>query len=383
MNQKEYALRSLRGLWVGDCIGNLGQLYFVHDILKALETGMVQFGNQLDRFRQQFQYSDDTEEGIVLFNHLVKNDGKIYQDQLAMEFAKRYMERDPDGEIYGYGLNTRKVLRDIYEGVPWKEANKIIPKGEGMGSHVDQLVIGLSQGKGFKETMQNVNAEIAKLNQGIKEKTKQGSCGNGSAMRVAPLGAYHGANFQGDFPICLTKPDEVVRSATLAAEPTHDHPEGVAGSVAVALASYFLVATDKFSALADYWPGDGDGMTKDIIGQSYLDHIIQYVPEGAVKEGLKKAKELPFTAPIGKVIEILGNGTHVTCQDTVPFCCYMVAKALSCYPKESRYEDAIVETSKGFGDVDTTCAIVGGIIGTVNPPPEKWAKFCTPMEDVL
>ena len=31
---------SLNGLWVGDCIGNAGQLYFVHDILKALDEGL-------------------------------------------------------------------------------------------------------------------------------------------------------------------------------------------------------------------------------------------------------------------------------------------------------------------------------------------------------
>jgi len=73
----DYAKKSLTGVWVGDCIGNLGQLYFVHDILKALESGMIKFGGQLDRFNQQFVYA------------------------LAMEFATRYMDRDPDGEIYG------------------------------------------------------------------------------------------------------------------------------------------------------------------------------------------------------------------------------------------------------------------------------------------
>jgi hypothetical protein len=35
------------------------------------------------------------------------------------------------------------------------------------------------------------------------------------------------------------------------------------------------------------------------------------------------------------------------------------------------------------GDVDTNCAIVGGIIGTISPPPEKWIKFCQPMEGVV
>ena len=46
------------------------------------------------------------------------------------------------------------------------------------------------------------------------------------------------------------------------------------------------------------------------------------------------------------------------------------------------YEKAIIETSMAFGDVDTNCAIVGGIVGIVCPPPEKWSQFCKPMDDV-
>jgi ADP-ribosylglycohydrolase len=385
MKKKDYARKSLAGLWVGDCIGNLGQLYFIGDILKALDAGIAKFGGQLDKFQKQFQLSDDTEEGIVLYNHLIKNGGKIHQDQLAMEFATRYMERDPDGEIYGYGLNTRKVLRDIYEGVPWKEANKIIPKSEGMPSHIDSLVDSLSQGKDYKEAMHEVNAILLKQvkERASTQRSKQGSCGNGSAMRVAPLGAYFGGHCSPDFPFCLTSPQTLVEVATLSAEPTHDHPEGIAGAVATALASYFLCSTDKFEALVDYWPGDAEGLTKDDIGKAYLDHIIQYTPDSDVKKGLEKAKAIVYTTPIGKVIEILGNGTHVTCQDTVPFCCYMVAKALCRFPKEERYEKAIIETSMGFGDVDTNCAIVGGILGVINPPPDKWVKFCQPMDGVL
>jgi hypothetical protein len=36
-----------------------------------------------------------------------------------------------------------------------------------------------------------------------------------------------------------------------------------------------------------------------------------------------------------------------------------------------------------FGDVDTNCAIVGGILGPISSPPEKWVQFCQPMEFVL
>lgn len=381
MKTIDYAKKSLIGLWVGDCIGNLGQLYFVHDILKALESGMAKFGGKLDKFQKQFQYSDDTEEAIVLINHLISNDGQINKDDLAMEFAKRYMERDPDGEIYGYGLNTRKVLRDIYDGIPWNEANKIIPKSEGMPSHIDNLVKVLSDGTGIKDAFKTVTKELSNIPPA--KKAKEGSCGNGSAMRVAPLGAYFGGDLSAQFSICKILPEEVVKFANESSLPTHCHPEGIAGAIATALASYFLVSGENFQTMSDYWPGDGDGIVKDDIGKSYIDQIIKYTPDSEVKKGLDRARNLSYDTPLGKVIEILGNGTHVTCQDTVPFCCYMVAKAICRYNKDDRYEKAIIETSMGFGDVDTNCAIVGGILGTINPPPDKWIKFCEPMDGVL
>lgn len=369
----DYARKSLDGVWVGDCVGNLGQLYFAHDILKALETGLAKFGGQLDQFQKQFQYSDDTEEAIVLYNHIQKGLGQIHQDSLAMGFATRYMERDPDGEIYGYGLNTRKVLRDIYEGTPWKDANKFIKKSEGMPSHIDSLVDSLSKGRNFKTAMHEVNIVLEKAKKDNAGKELVGSCGNGSAMRVAPLGAYLADQSISDGP-----PDKYgftpcelnfMIQAKLQAEVTHDHEEGVAGSIAVTALTYWLTkgVINKQMPTAE---------------QLYYD-LLRCTPEGQVRQGIEKAQSLKFDLPIGKVIEVLGNGTHVTCQDTVPLCCYLTIKHLSLDKIEEMYEKAIIEASMAFGDVDTNCAIIGGMLGVVSPPPDKWKRFCQPMEGVL
>lgn len=376
----DYARKSLEGLWVGDCVGNLGQLYFAHDILKALSEGVAKFGGQLNQFRNQFQYSDDTEEAIVLYNHLVSAETDkspcINQDKFAKELATRYMTRDPDGEIFGYGLNTRKVLRDIYDGVPWTEANKIIKKSEGMPSHIDSLVNSLSSGKGFKEAMVDVNSHLAKQKLEEVGKEKQGSCGNGSAMRVAPLGAFLATYFPSvdlNDP-AMSGPDQrglypyekrIIAEAALQAEPTHCHPEGIAGAIAITSLAYDLtgaLVSDK---------------------KRWYSNLLRRVPQSQVRDGIIKAQALPNDTPLGKVIEVLGNGSHVTCQDTVPLCCWLVMKAMETYRSDELYEKAIIETSMAFGDVDTNCAIVGGIIGIVCPPPQKWSQFCKPMEDVI
>lgn len=366
-----YTRRSLNGIWVGDCIGNLGQLYFCHDILKALEQGLFKFGSQLDKFHKQFQYSDDTEEAIVLYNHLRANK-KVIQDSLAQEFATRYYTRDPDGEIYGYGLNTRKVLKDIYDGVHWSTANKIIKKSEGMPSHIDSLVDSLTSGRGFKEAMGDVNKKLQEQRDAIKGQRLEGSCGNGSAMRVAVLGAYLAENDKMPDTNVIgeefsRKDKNLITEAVLQAEVTHCHPEGIAGSIAITKLAN-LITNDKITG------------TKRT-AYSYYQELIRVIPLGLVRDGIERASTLPLDLPVGKVIEVLGNGQHVTCQDTVPFCCYEVIKHLT-DDIDEMYEKAIIETSLAFGDVDTNCAIVGGCIAIISPAPNKWVNFCQEMEGV-
>lgn len=368
----DLTLKSLEGLWVGDCIGNIGQLYFAHDILKALDEGIIKMGvDNINSRGQCFQYSDDTEEAIVLVNHIIFNDGQIKQDELAAEFAKRYFERDPDGEIYGYGLNTRKVLRDIYDGVSWREANKIIKKSEGMPSHIDSLVDSLSKGKGFKEAIQGVEQALDKQKKENSGKVKEGSCGNGSAMRVAPLGAYLFGNMP-DHSGVERRKHRIIKSATLQSEVTHCHPEGIAGSIAITMLSY-LISFGAFNDVKHIWTDSN----------AYYTLLLDIVPKGHVWDGIKKAAELPLDTPLGKLIEILGNGTHVTCQDTVPLCVFLTIKALTQYKVEEMYEKVIIEACQCFGDVDTNCAIIGGMIGIISPPPDKWIRYCQPMEGVL
>jgi len=360
MNNEELALKSLIGLWVGDCIGNMGQLYNVTDILKAFDEGISKFGiNNIDSRGASFQYSDDTDEAIVLFNHILKNK-EILQDDLAMEFSKRFMYHQDGGEYMGYGLMTRKVLKDIYEGKPWREANLTFKKSEGMSS-TDNVIAGLAAGKSVKESL----AALKSLS-GNKPIDQQlvGSCGNGSVMRIPPLGAYYYGS-----PIT-----DVIKQATLSAEPTHSHPEGVAGAIAIALLSNFIASMVELMKV-------NPNLTID--SEIHYKSLLSFVPKGEVWNGIEKASKLSIGTPLAKLIEVLGNGTHVTCQDTVPLCVFLTIKALRKYPIDEMYEKAIIEVCQCSGDVDTNCAIVGGMIGIISPVPTKWIKYCQPMEGVL
>ena len=167
-----------------------------------------------------------------------------------------------------------------------------------------------------------------------------GSFGNGAAMRAAPIGAYFADN-----------PALVVAQAELSARVTHAHPEGVAGAVAVALAACFAARAgkDEVDLLAEVTP---------------------FLPANEVKTRCEQAQQMENLTS-EQVAEILGSGQAVTAQDTVPFC-------LWCAQYEGEYfEEALWHTVAGLGDRDTTCAIVGGIVGArvgVGGIPLEWRE---------
>lgn len=170
-----------------------------------------------------------------------------------------------------------------------------------------------------------------------------GSLGNGAAMRVAPLGA----RFHADL-------GHASEQATLSAVVTHSHPEGVAGAVAVAVAAALSVR-----------------------GELELGAVAGRTPEGAVRDGLLRAVEVPFATEPWKAADLLGNGQRIRADDTVPFALWTAAR----HPGD--LEAALWATAEGFGDVDTTCAITGGVVGAatgVEGVPAEWRARREPLD---
>jgi len=133
------------------------------------------------------------------------------------------------------------------------------------------------------------------------------SYGNGSAMRVSPVGfAYDDA-------------ETVLREARRSAEVTHDHPEGVKGAQATALA-VFRART---------------GASKDDI-RDEIQRRFAYDLERTVA-GIRPAYQF-----------------DESCQRTVP-------EAIIAFLESSSVEDAIRLAVSLGGDSDTLAAITGGI----------------------
>ncbi|WP_244615926.1 ADP-ribosylglycohydrolase family protein [Stackebrandtia albiflava] len=174
-----------------------------------------------------------------------------------------------------------------------------------------------------------------------------GSMGNGAAMRIAPLGAWYA---EGTL-------ETVAAVATRSAEVTHRHPEGIAGGVAVAVAAALAASDDP--------PGPADLITE----------VIAHTPESLVKDGLVRARDFGFDTEPAEVAETVGNGSLVIGPDTVPLCVWLAARHLG------DYRSGFWATASVRGDIDTNCAIVGGILGAYGGPeavPREWRDATEP-----
>ena len=143
------------------------------------------------------------------------------------------------------------------------------------------------------------------------------SFGNGSAMRVSPVGYY------------AKTLDEALDLAQISAEVTHNHLEGIKGAQATA-AAIFLAR---------------QGKTKR--------EIREYVMKTFGYDLSRTLEEIRPTFTFDE-----------TCQRTVP-------EAITCFMEGKDYEDVVRLSVALAGDADTIAAIAGSISSAVDEVPNE------------
>ncbi|RCG28837.1 ADP-ribosylglycohydrolase family protein [Streptomyces diacarni] len=367
------ALASLRGLAVGDA---LGSQFFIPDNLPFLRRRELPPG--------RWQWTDDTEMAASLVAVLARH-GSADQDALAASFATHH---DFDR---GYGPAVNRMLRLIrQEGGDWRE-----------------LASSLFDG--------------------------QGSWGNGGAMRVAPLGAWfaddpdraadeaaRSAEVTHRHPEAVAGTRAVAAAAALVAADAHDRSATAAPAASSALrpvhgdeppasASRPVQGEGLSTSVPRPVQGEGPGPTAEgqaqgagrtpaegrasdeptahqdppatrgqratgagstapLMAETLLLEVLKHVPRSAVHAGLRRAIDLLDYSDVGTVAAVLGCGRRTSTQDTVPFTLWAAARHLG------DFRAAVWTTAGAGGDVDTTCAIVGGVVAAGGPaaPPEEW-----------
>jgi ADP-ribosylglycohydrolase len=282
------ARETLEGLSVGDALGE-ALSYRHHRARELRDFSQLRAGS--------IRYTDDTAMalGIVECLALCRT---VDEEALACIFAKNY-KVDPER---GYGKMSRRTLGELVAGGSWRKVS-----------------YGAFGG---------------------------GSFGNGSAMRVGPLGAYFS--------------DDLSKVATLSATSarvTHAHREGIAGAVAVGVAAAVATA--------------GRSLPAAQVAEEIWRAVLELTPEGRTAANLKEARQMGQDAPVVNVARAVGCGFEVSCQDTVPFAIWNACRCLG------DFSEALLSTIEIGGDCDTNAAIVCGIVAsyvTASGISEDWRR---------
>jgi len=148
----------------------------------------------------------------------------------------------------------------------------------------------------------------------IREKQREpyNSYGNGSAMRVIPVGWY------------AKSLDEALGLAKITAEVTHNHEEGIKGAQCVAA-------------------------------------VIYLIRQGKSKKAIKKFVEENFGYNLSRSYNNLykNHKFECTCQNSVP-------ASIICWLDANDYMDCIRKAVSLGGDADTEAAIAGAFAGAMN-----------------
>jgi ADP-ribosylglycohydrolase len=285
------ACESLIGLSVGDALG--ARFEGVGFDAARLEMVLERDGIAA--------WTDDTQMAVSIVERLM-DDGTIDQDRLAEAFGRRYES------WRGYGMGMHIVLPEIGAGKDWRDLKERVFPG--------------------------------------------GSFGNGSAMRVAPLGAYFH-----DAPV-----DTVVLEAKRSAEVTHAHPEALGGAAATAIGAW-LAARSRGRDVPDW-------------AELFSAVRTPLDPSLTVTRGVGVAATLEPSVGLAEAVAQLGNGSKVSCPDTVPLALWLAFQFLDDFPAAIRHAVA------AGGDTDTVAAIVGGIVASrvgVESIPIEWRQGVEPV----
>jgi len=280
---KSKFLGALIGTGVGDALG--APFEGRHRVMPEEIEAMAE--------RRKFlAYTDDTHMMIGIAESLIRVESFDGED-MAQAFINNY-EKEP---FRGYGPGPPHVFRLIRSGEAWDKASQKLYPG--------------------------------------------GSYGNGSAMRIAPIGVFYHDN-----------PDRLREVAYASSQITHAHDLGKEGAALQAYAIALAVNLEPSSAF------DWD---------NFLVKLIDYVSHRVYQQKLDRMKELLGELDKVRVVAQLGNG--IEALNSVPTAIY------SFLVQPNSFAEAVSYAVSLGGDTDTIGAMTGAISGAylgIESIPNNW-----------
>lgn len=264
---------AILGCFLGDAFGSYFEGMNPDRVMSSIE-------NLSKRFMRR--YTDDTDMTLALAESIVQT-GKIDPADISDQFRLHC------DLTRGYGMGTIQAIIALRAGWQWQRVATMA----------------------FKE----------------------GSYGNGAAMRVSPVGLFYHHDL-----------DSLREAALLQASITHAHPLGQWGAVLQATAVGFAVLQDPNEPFHE----EIIGRMREVLWQGPMEYIKAFNwIEHMITRGIKPKSQ--------EIVQRLGNG--VEALYSVPSACY-VALTYS-----SNFCEAIRNAISLGGDTDTIAGMVGAIIG--------------------
>jgi len=251
--------------------------------------GEIEFLNEK---LESLTYTDDTHMTIGVAESLIENRG-FNGEHMAQTFLKNY-ESEP---WRGYGPGPPRIFRMIRSGEPWDTAANKLYKG--------------------------------------------GSLGNGSAMRVAPVGLLYSSDWA-----------KLRETAYKSSSITHCHELGKEGA---ALQAYAV-------ALAFNTPSD-----EEIDQEAFLFKLQDFAQNQLYEEKVAQIRELLGEQDRARVVAVLENGIEAPRSVPTAIYCFLL------HPKS--YKDSVIYAISLGGDTDTIASMAGAISGAylgIEAIPEDW-----------
>jgi poly(ADP-ribose) glycohydrolase ARH3 len=270
----------------------------VGDALGAFFEGCFEVGRgEIETIAESSEvltYTDDTHMMIGVAESLIRS-GEFNGEDMAHTFVRNY-ELEP---FRGYGPGPPHIFRMIRAGIAWDEAANRLYHG--------------------------------------------GSYGNGSAMRIAPVGVLYHDN-----------PEMLREVAYRSSQITHVHNLGREGA---ALQAYAIALAANLEAGEDF---DRHG---------FLTKLTDFVQETVYREKLKIIEQLLGNPERGRVVLELGHG--IEAFNSVPTAIY------SFLSQPHSFVQAVFNAISYGGDTDTIGAMTGAISGAylgVDSIPTEWRE---------
>jgi|CXWL01.1.fsa_nt_gi poly(ADP-ribose) glycohydrolase ARH3 len=266
----------LLGLALGDAMGAPHEGGPLERLMWRL-IGTTRDGNM--------RFTDDTQMSLDLGESLVERGG-VDEDDLARRFAHSYRFSR------GYGPGAAKLLKRIARGAHWREASRSV--------------------------------------------YRDGSLGNGGAMRAPVIGIFHAAHLE-----------QIAEAARRSAAVTHAHPLGMEGAVVIATATALALLGHEAIAIVD-----------GVAGQARLEPFTSRLAVArAWLIPLRGGGALEGREPtVAEVRSHLGN--RITAGESCVTALYLALRHLD-RPFLDLHRAAVVLG----GDVDTISAMAGAIWG--------------------